>query len=462
MKRISSNNHIISNNQIEISRQFSNNGVDLEQQQEQQQRPRRQSRRSLRLLQSLSLAAFLVFWVANGEILQGISNGVLTPGNVPYDKPVFVTWFGYNFMMLGGLVFVLPYHGYCYCSSLYSSLPRRQRQRQQQPGFRVLLWHTWPGKLGFVKACASCVFIAYMLQVLNVLMIVGLECIPVSLSNAIYQLQTAFTIGLSVFLLHDRFVFSQGLGILVSILGVSLMVLPPLFQESQPSSLSSSCLSSSYPMLLGTLATLGSAAIGGAYLVAWRVLEEQRRPRRLDDIAEDEATTNRSQNDSRWEGFMDTQMTLAMIGFCNFVFGWPVLVLADWVGLEPFQWPDSSTLWWILQGNGLVEYAFDASCAVAISMTSPVVVAVVSPLTIPLSIVADQWIYSDAVDGNSHHPWASWLGSFVILSGIAILESKPDLKTVLSRISVLSGARKFRTEKKEDSEIVEDLLASCT
>ena len=348
--------------------------------------------------QALSVLAFLISWVCNGEMLQGISNGLFGSA---YDKPLALTWFSYNYMLLGSC-FVYPYVKF---------------HRKWSLSFYIR--HVWAGDLGFARAVLACAIIAFNLQILNVLYIVGLECIPMTLANAIYQLQTIFTFGLSVCFLKDKFVLSEAVGILVSLVGVAWIVLPPVLLEDEQeqtattTTTTTTCVSQSAPMILGSLATLGSTAIGGAYLVAWRVFDEKR-------------NNNSSIPLGRLEGLVDTQMTLATIGFCNLLLGWSMLPLAHWMGLEEFILPGN---WWILHWNGMVEYAFDASCAVAIYMTSPVVVAVVSPMTIPLSLAADQLLYSTS---SIVKPGVSTIiGAIVLMVGVVLVETKPDLSNHL-------------------------------
>jgi drug/metabolite transporter (DMT)-like permease len=74
----------------------------------------------------------------------------------------------------------------------------------------------------------ACTIIGYLLQLLNILFILGLECISVSLSNAIYHLQTIFTVGLSVWIFQDCFSVAEAFGIVLSTVGVAVIAVPPL------------------------------------------------------------------------------------------------------------------------------------------------------------------------------------------------------------------------------------------
>jgi len=425
----------------------------------------------LLLQQVTSLSFYIITWVANGEILQGIANGRLCPGNLPYRKPAFLTWYSYNYMILSGIFVVYPYVVFYH----------KEIENKKRITFSFYVTNIWAGRMGWKNAVLVCTLISCMLLVLNFLYIVGLDCVSVSLSNAVYQLQTPFTIGLSVYFLKDTFVASEAVGIILSLVGVALIVLPPLvgvtnnddrdddhhnercpfFQQQEWSS----------PTLVGILATLGSAAIGSAYLVSWRVLSETKsldhNYNSVTDLVDNNSPPPRP---SRLEGFVDTHMTLAMIGFCNLILGWPFLILMDQLGLEALEMPPAmgtitSTTslasssyndyydfyyyydWGLLlNANGLMEYAFDASCAVAIYMTSPVATSIIAPLTIPLSMAMDHLLYR-VEDGNGNNTThlllesssgseAHWsaltvVGVVVILVGVVLLEVKPDLPRVL-------------------------------
>ena len=105
--------------------------------------------------------------------------------------------------------------------------------------------------------------------------------------------------------------------------------------------------------------------------------------------------------------------------------------MAHILGWERFRWPVAEWRYYLV-ANGIVEYLFDASCAVAIYMTSPVVVAVVSPLTIPLSmLLVDQPISESPLTRANPSSEStklillSWAGVVVIMIGIYIMETKP-------------------------------------
>jgi hypothetical protein len=417
-----------------------------------------------RVVQLLALTAFLILWEANVEVLQGITTGGPNLGmkSQPYDKPVFITWYSYNYLTLS-LLFVTTF--------LTASNQRLQLSknaantnlqhsknaailRDKTVNFTGSLLHyvrfTWPGRLGFQRAMLSCLLISWLLQFLNVLMIVGLKCISVILSNALYQFQAVFTLGLSVGLLKDPLTASQVAGVLVSMVGITWIVTPSLLAptigevaeggDNQLDNRDGTCGSLSFPVLWGSVVTLLSAIIGGFYLVAWRIFDENR-----------DRSTSTSQNATmRLDILVDTQMTLAMIGFCNLLAGWPLVVMAHVSGFESFQWPEAATasgeasvvVWKLMVLNSIVQFLFDVSIVIAVYVTSPLTVAVVSPLTIPLSMVMDRYAAHYKMElqneadytpmstpsGNGNFDVVSSVGgTVVILIGVWLMEAKPQL-----------------------------------
>lgn len=323
-----------------------------------------------------SIVLYLVLWVANCEKMQGVANGQFAPR--PYDHPAFLSWTAYNFLLLSWL----PLTVYC---QLYLGCTIIQ-----------FLEEKWAGPSGLSYMVRwSCIMI-FLLLSLNILWVVGLLHISVAVSNAIYQLQVAVTIGLDVWWLGDRLLGVEILGILISSLGVALIVIPPILEDS-----SGNEDEDSGGALLGTFATLISAVIWAVYQLTWKIIS----------IDKPEM--------SGIEGLMDTFATLGMMGLANLLLGWPVVLFVHWARIDKFETP-SWDLIPALTLNGLVEFSFDTSCAVAIFLTSPVITAITAPLTIPISLISDHFIYGSPFQVGSF----DWIGSFFVLVGVVWMELK--------------------------------------
>lgn len=322
-----------------------------------------------------SIVVYLITWVANCECYQGIANGFIT--TVPYDKPAYLTWNAYCFMLIS-FVFVYPYaRWYKGCTMTHYYL------------------HIWPGKLGFQKSCLASFAMMYNLIILNILWVYGLVNISVAAANAVNQTQTAITVALSVLVLGDRFLFSEGLGVFISLFGVFLIVVPPLFDPTDETVQDGS-------QMFGVVTSIVSSGFWAIYQLSWRILSEAKH--------RDELT--------RLEGLVDTLATLSVMGLCNLLVGWPFVVIFHWTGLETYQHPTER---WALTLNGLVEYSFDVSCSFAIFLTSPVVTAITAPLTIPISFVWDSVMYNEPMNVG----FIDVCGVFFILIGVCMVELKP-------------------------------------
>jgi hypothetical protein len=370
-------------------------------------------RRSQPFLQVIAVSLYLITWVANGEMLQAVTDKV-------YNKPAAITWFSYNFMCISLLFAATLKTWQTNDASGYEKENVTNPNLHWTKVFWKRLIQEWAGSLGVAKAMGVCVGISHLLLALNVFMVLGLQCVSVSLSNAIYQLQTPMTIVLSIVWLNNRFYAVQGVGMILSLVGVALIVVPPLDGEG-------ACIK-------GTWQTIFSSIIGSIYLTSWKWLDRK----------------NTVELDAR-EGFLDAHMTLGMIGVCNLLAGWPLLIVLHVWGLETLEWPDSTTSWTWLISNGIVEYLFDASCAAAIYITSPIVVSVAAPLTIPLSIFFDR-IFRLQGNNISLDPKLIWGGVFVLM-GTFLIETKPSLNC-FRLIGRRQDLEKLKQEDTQDEMIV--------
>jgi drug/metabolite transporter (DMT)-like permease len=336
------------------------------------------------IVSAVSILAYLLLWVANAEMMQGIANGTMAPE--AFDRPAFLSWFSYNFMLLSWI----PLFGYC--------------RNCRKCSVIEFLQSTWAGSsgLGYMVLCSS--GMQLLLLALNILWIIGLDYISVALSNAVYQLQAAVTVGLMVWCLGTKFTYSEAIGIAISLLGVALIVIPPLLDsgdnEEEPSA----------RVLYGIIATLISAIVWAFYQISWKIIS----------IDKPELT--------KLDGLLDTAATLGVMGLCNLFLGWPVLTILHFIGLEVFELP-SRALIPALACNALVEYAFDASLAIAIFFTSPVITAITAPLTIPISLIVDHYLHGSPFQVGNF----DWIGLLLVLVGVAGMELKLSLPLLSSK-----------------------------
>jgi len=302
--------------------------------------------------------------------------------------------------MILGFVFVQPY--------IHYSL--------KKDNFRQYMIEDWAGQLGFHRAFLWSVSFSYLLILCHIFYVIGLDHISVSLLNATYQFQAVSTILLSVWILGDNFGFNGWIGVTTSLMGISFIVLPPLFDRSESQDNDSYPNTTIAQLLFGIIATLISACLWGVFQVLWRVFSERRYP----DLHKQQIHHKASIHQ-----LIDTITSLAMFGFCNLTIGWTILPILHLLGIERFELPPSSHIG-ILTINAAVEYSFNASCAIAIHFTAPIITSVTAPLTIPLSWLSDWWIYGVFDSQSVVSTVVALIGAFLIVVGIVILELNPN------------------------------------
>jgi len=220
-----------------------------------------------------------------------------------------------------------------------------------------------------------------------------------------------------VLVFGDFFTDGQAVGLIVSLVGVVLIVVPPMLSQNdteEPDEIDpriESCDNESMSsMLYGVIATAISAVLWGVFQVGWRWQFE---------IRHNEAS---SQNMTKIEGVIDTMTTLSILGFTNLFVGWPFVLIFHLTGVEKFEFPVPSQ-WGLIVLNGFIEYLFDFSCTLAIYITSPIMTAITAPLVIPLGLLSDYLIYQSG--DEDQFIWWYLGGAVLVLVGTYLVEAKP-------------------------------------
>jgi hypothetical protein len=110
----------------------------------------------------------------------------------------------------------------------------------------------------------------------------------------------------------------------------------------------------------------------------------------------------------------ETAANLSAIGVGTLISCWPILIICHLTGYEIFALPSSHELPLVL-ANAALSLSFDFTFALAIYMTSPVIVSVSCALVIPLSFLADYYLH-----GSKLNVW-SCIGAGVVIIGICLL-----------------------------------------
>lgn len=139
---------------------------------------------------------------------------------------------------------------------------------------------------------------------------------------------------------------------------------------------------------LGNLMALGSALIYGIYATMLKV--------RIGD----------------YESRINMFHFFGFVGLFNIILLWPVIVIFNYTGVETFELPNSFHVWSIVVVNASISIISDVCWALAMLMTSPLVVTVGLSATIPLAIAGDMAINSRY--GN----FTYYLGAFLMVISI--------------------------------------------
>ncbi|WFD31048.1 hypothetical protein MSPP1_002078 [Malassezia sp. CBS 17886] len=106
---------------------------------------------------------------------------------------------------------------------------------------------------------------------------------------------------------------------------------------------------------------------------------------------------------------------LGFVGVFNIVAFWPVGVLLDWLGVEPFALPADPRMWAGLLSNMAITVVSDFAYLIAMFKSSPLFTTVGLSLTIPMAL------WGDAVFRNGSLSAQSALGSALVLLGFVAI-----------------------------------------
>lgn len=113
---------------------------------------------------------------------------------------------------------------------------------------------------------------------------------------------------------------------------------------------------------------------------------------------------------------LNMPLFFGLVGAWNIVLLVPLFPILHWTGIESFQLPPTSRVWWILVLNSVSALASDIAWAYAMVLTSPLVVTVGLSLTIPLSLVGEMLIQ------GRYEGWLYWLGAAVVVGSFVFVD----------------------------------------
>jgi solute carrier family 35 protein F5 len=112
------------------------------------------------------------------------------------------------------------------------------------------------------------------------------------------------------------------------------------------------------------------------------------------------------------ESRINMYLFFGFVGLFNIILLWPVITLFNYIGVETFELPGSLHVWVIILVNAATTIISDFCWALAMLMTSPLVVTVGLSATIPLAIAGDMAL-------KSHYDSLSYyLGATIMVAAI--------------------------------------------
>ncbi|KAJ4306367.1 hypothetical protein N0V88_001167 [Collariella sp. IMI 366227] len=122
------------------------------------------------------------------------------------------------------------------------------------------------------------------------------------------------------------------------------------------------------------------------------------------------------------EDRVDMPLFFGLVGLFNVLLLWPGFVILHYTGIEPFELPPTSSVWFIIAINSAASFFSDILWAYAMLLTTPLVVTVGLSLNIPLSLIGEMIQYSQ------YSSWLYWVGAGVVFISFLFVnhESQED------------------------------------
>ncbi|KAI5859476.1 hypothetical protein GGS23DRAFT_585580 [Durotheca rogersii] len=182
----------------------------------------------------------------------------------------------------------------------------------------------------------------------------------------------------------ERFSVRKLLGVLASLAGIVLISTVDLSGADNEDNRGNFPYKSQQQIAIGDAMALFSAVVYGLYVVVMKV---------------------RIGNEDR----VNMPLFFGLVGIFNIVLLWPLFPILHFTGIEPFELPPNSKIWWIISLNSISSFVSDISWAYAMLLTTPLVVTVGLSLTIPLSLIGEMIQYAQ------YSSFVYWIGAAVVL-----------------------------------------------
>lgn len=297
--------------------------------------------------QALGIALVIgvaIIWTASAELMQFIF------GDSNYNKPYTVTYISLSMLSTLLLGFLRSSWRKVWSASSYKDVNKDvslDPQGQQLSTFT----HT------VTLAAALTPFFFLCQWTFNL----GLVYTSVASSSIIATLTSLFTLAFGAISGVERFSYPKLIATLLSILGVSLIVIVDDSMKPSNGTLYSKAV-------LGDLLSILSASLYATYAI---ILKYKAGP----------------------EGSTNVAMVLGIVGAFVTIATWPGIFIVHWLGIEKFEWP-SKRVHFFLFINGMIGTVLsEVMWAMSIVLTTPMTTTLALSMTVPLSMCLDVIIH---------------------------------------------------------------------
>lgn len=237
-------------------------------------------------------------------------------------------------------------------------------------------------KLGFRETAVLSLEFCMLWFMANYLASACLEHTSVASVTILTSTSSVWTLVFGSLFGVETFSLRKLIGVLASLAGIVLISMVDLSGESDENR-------GSFPhktpgqIALGDAMAFLSAVVYGIYVTVMK--------RRVGD-----------------EDKVNMQLFFGLVGLFNLALLWPLFFILHWTGIEPFELPPTSQIWAIIIINAVASFVSDISWALAMLLTTPLVVTVGLSLTIPLSLVGEMVQY------QQYSSFVYWIGAAVV------------------------------------------------
>lgn len=349
----------------------------------------------------VALILVVFIWVAMAELLKDLEN------NLHYHKPFFMSYYIHSlYIVFLGVAGIIRFIQWKKNKALYGWAAQKRR-------YIRILW---------ASGILSVVFMASILT-----WYVSLPMIPVSANTAIYNSQCAAVFVFSIFMLKEKINVWKILAVLLCVGGVVLVALSGDSSGTKSKNFNAfGYVFVAVSMLTWALyevlykkfienpedhstESLNKSSSSGEVASESEETDSEKEDDQDSSNEEDsneeessesesgeetsELTEHMSEKEHTLNELVEAMSVIGLIGFYTLFFMWIGIPIGNATGLEKFELPNSAQLS-LLSINAVLDAFFNVFLLVAISFSSPLLVSVVSLLTIPVSVVADKLFHN--------------------------------------------------------------------